>query len=358
MTATPATAEMPDPQATYMRNALEQRGIACTTGPIDSAVPKSTWLRARETWLRFSIRGRDYGFATGMLVDLGQAGLHGWGQHLNHRAALMVSDKYQTKMHLAERGFGVPVGQFFRRRNIAAAYRAFDSFSGPICVKPNNASKARCVYPGIVERRWYDHAIAQVSTQYATFIAEESVEGEHYRFFYVEPDVVGICHRRLPNVLGDGQSTIAQLIEAKNKDRLAEPEDRLLDINDETRAFLAARGLSLDQVPARAERVTVRGVANARSGADSVLQWDELHPSYRTVVAEACASVPGLRYTGVDIVIKDPAAPAGPGTYWIIELNCSPTITSLYYPPNGPCHDVAGKLVDMLLAQPHPQDTA
>ena len=76
--------------------------------------------------------------------------------------------------------------------------------------------------------------------------------------------------------------------------------------------------------------------------------WDEVHPSYREIVAKACKEIPGLLYSGVDLVIEDYRVPATDDNYWLLEFNASPALLSFYYPWQGKKVDVAARMLDLL----------
>lgn len=333
-----------DLMATHMKAAAEERGIP-------TAVKEALDSPLGKIWLSFIVGGQEFLTARGAVFEYGRDPWGRLGRNVNHEASLLIADKYKTKKFLEDNGFSVPKGQFFRRRKIEEAYQAFDTFSGPICVKPNHGSEGHCVFPGIRDRVWYKKAIDAVAEHYPTIVIEESIEGEHFRFFYVQPDVVGIRYGLPANVIGDGVSTIAELAEAKNAERVrrALPTHPVFPIDEKVREYLERHGRSLEDVPEASERVFIQGVSNATAGADSFLLWDEVHPSYREVVEQACAAIPGLLFSGVDIIIKDIAQPAAPGNHWFLEINSNPAISSFYYPWEGEVVDVAGKILDMLI---------
>ena len=310
-------------------------------------------------WLAFSVGETEYLWSIGVAgtAVCGCALLenhpHHWGamgQNINREALILTCDKILAKQHLLEKGFSVPKGFMFRRRNIAEAYAAFDAFDGPICVKPNNGSLGNHVHPGITDREWYKKAIDNVAASYPKILVEESVEGSHFRFFYVHPKVVGIRHGLPMHVIGDGVSSVRQLTDARNEERRkrAIPSQMPFPVTDFMLDYLARNGWSMDDIPAASEKVYLSGASNGTAGADTILCWDEIHPSYRELVEKACASFPGLFITGADIIIKDITQPARPDNYWLLEVNMNPAMAGFYYPREGEPVDLATKVMDML----------
>jgi D-alanine-D-alanine ligase-like ATP-grasp enzyme len=331
-----------DPMAQHIERAARERNLTTITKIVQ-------FDRKMHAWVTFTIGNQEFYYINGALLLRDLENTDYIGRNLNHEAALLIADKHKAKVHLESRGFTVPKGLFFRRRKLKEAYEAFSGFSGPICVKPNNGLNGDCVSTGLTDEVWYKRAVDKVAEKYPTIVVEESVEGEHFRFLYVAPEVVGIRHTRPANVVGDGVSTIRELVNAKNtiREHHTLPPLPPLSIDTDMREFLERHGRCLTDVPLPDERVFLRGISHASGGADSDLVWEEVHPSYREIVVKACQATQGLHYSGVDIVIKDHTVPAAAGNYWLLELNASPAIDTW----DRKFVDVAGKILNMLIQQ-------
>ena len=344
---------VPDLMSVHMKAALDERGI-------DNTFMNFPWRDRKglyKTWLSFSVGEKPYYYASGMLIEAGETDwdLGGrWGKigrNINYQAWLLIADKFKTKQRLEEASLGVPKGKMFRRRKIEEAFEAFDTFDKPVCVKPNRGSEGRNVFANISARPWYEQAIRQCAVGCPNIVVEESVSGHHFRFFYIEPHVVAIRLGVPFQVIGDGVSTIGALMDAKNAERVerALPTHAPYPLNPNILNFLAMQDRDLDDVPAEGEVVVLAGTSNGTAGADTLMvALDEVHPSYLEAVEKACQIMPGLHYSGVDIIVKDMKQPAAPGNYWILELNASPAITGYYYPWEGEKIDIAGMIVDYL----------
>lgn len=333
-----------------LRAAAERRGISAqyataSYGPLQPGPVR---------WLNFSVSGREYLYCTGMLLMKGADPWGRLGRHVNEKAGVLIRDKHRAKAFLAERGFSVPAGRVFRRRDVADALRAFDDFSGPICVKPNTGAKGEAVTAVIHDRARYEAAVKNVAADHKKILVEQSVRGELIRFFYVRPAVAAVKLSRPASVVGDGASSAADLIAAKNalRDRRKVPGHSNIVVDDVVIDFLAVQGRSLQDVPAAGERVFLRGTSNGATGADSLSCRERLHPSYIDVIGAACSAVPGLNVTAADVVIRDPTVPAAPDNYWILELNRNPGLTPYHFPWGGESQDVSGAILDMLRQSP------
>ena len=109
------------------------------------------------------------------------------------------------------------------------------------------------------------------------------------------------------------------------------------------------QNISLTDIPETGRTIYLSGASNAPAGADTYLiDKGNFHPSYFEIVEGACKNVPGLHFSGVDIIIEDITKPAAKENYWLLELNVSPATSGFYYPWKGRPVDVAGLLLDYL----------
>ncbi len=302
-------------------------------------------------WLSFTIGEQEFYYASGMLLEAGKDRWGGIGRNLNHAAKLLVIDKFSTKQHLKSLGFSVPDGRIFRRRNLQSAIDSFKEFSGPICVKPNIGLKGKCVHTSIRDRDTFAHAIRRVAKEYAKILIEESVTGENFRFFYVHPEVVAIKVGIPMHVIGDGHSSIEELLAAKNTQRMQRrlPTHPVFELNDVALELLTSKGISPRHIPDLDEKIYLCNTANGGNGSYTIMYTpDQLHPSYLDIATRACKSIPGLYFTGMDMMIQDVTQPAAPGNHWILELNTSPSTSVFHYPWEGDSIDVSGKILEML----------
>jgi|GEM_PF-1568716 len=336
-----------DLTTSLMANAAQKKGIPCHV----HALIKPQSEDEKHYWLGLSINDRKLLYRYGIMIEVGKGRHNRLGRNINHRAELLVANKHGTKSHLTEHGFNVPKGEMFRRRHKAKALAFYDALPKPLCVKPNNGRLGRCVTASIHDYENYEKAVNLVAGQYKTIVIEESVIGQHFRFFYCHPKIVAVKVGLPLGVTGDGNSNISKLIEHKNAERAvrALPSHPQIEMEEDILRNMAAQGYTIKSVPKNGERVMLRFSSGAPAGADSIsFDLDTLHPSYLDIIARACQSVPGLYYCGVDIVTEDIYAPATQSNYWILELNANPDFISLYYPWEGPVTDVAGEMIDTI----------
>jgi len=167
---------------------------------------------------------------------------------------------------------------------------------------------------------------------------ERFIEGELLKVWYWNGEAVGVEVDAMPAVLGDGRSTLRELITQRATLMRSQKEDALKRLIDRSAGVLGYHGRSLDEVlPAG-----VRQRVEFRYGSDL------MHPRGRRVVdlrADVEAAWAPLVAAGK--VLRD-AIPEETRAYtlftldavrdkdqriWFLEMNSNPTVHPLAYPP-------------------------
>lgn len=337
---TPPDPEL-DPHAICIRQVAEGLGIQTDTRvfPNANGTPKR-WLMMRLAGVTWYVRRGTW------RVDAGGVP----GEHVNGAAADLMLDKTATKALLAGAGIPVPTGRVFPPDGAWGAIAYAAGLGRPVCVKPNAGRRGALVFPGCATPDAVADAFARVARRHEDVLVEESLPGEVVRHFYVRPHAIAVKLSRPASVVADGSATVASLIEAKNseRERRAVPGHHPIVIDRDLVATLGAQRLKLDSVPAAGRRVMLRRVSNGAFGADSLECADDIHPSYARQVEAACAAVPGVRISAIDMKVLDRRSPAASRNHWILELNGSPGILPYHHPWEGRPQDVVGAILHHL----------
>src|SRR5207245_5309056 len=101
-------------------------------------------------------------------------------------------------------------------------------------------------------------------------LVEETFTGEDYRLLVVGGKMVAASRRLPPCVLGDGRSTVGQLVANANEDpRRGDSHEKPLTkirIDDTAIACLAKQGLTPESIPSPGQEVRLRDNANLSTG--------------------------------------------------------------------------------------------
>lgn len=263
----------------------------------------------------------------------------------------LIIDKMATKIALGVLGVPTPAGRAFGYGEIEAAQDYALSRRRPVCLKPVDGSLGAGVFPDLSDRPLIRTALERLGRRRRRILVEDHAPGEAVRFIFVHPRVVGIRLDHPANVEGDGVSTIAQLLSAKNRIKRHRTGQKAVRIGADEARLLAAQGLTRTSIPENGRRVFLRRASNASLGGDSHVPPDGLHPGYAREVERLCLGIPGLRIVAVDTLIRWPERPPSPEGYNVLELNASPGMVQFRFPWEGKPLDLAPLVIESLIAE-------
>jgi len=191
---------------------LRQRVQAAALGPSTRAIVEAAALR---------------GIPTARLTEQASVFLLGWGvkqqriqatmtSQTNQVAVAIASDKDLTKRLLKEAGLPVPPGRAVS--TLEAAQAAASSANGPVAIKPRCSNQGKGVTTGVSGAEAVAAAFHRAQQFGRSVVVERHIEGDDYRVLVIGNQVAAAPRRVPPEVVGDGQSAIRQLVYAVNAD--------------------------------------------------------------------------------------------------------------------------------------------
>ncbi|WP_078594239.1 hypothetical protein [Evansella clarkii] len=242
----------------------------------------------------------------------------------------------------------------FYEYNQAVSY--INKIGFPVVVKPTNMSRGKGITTNIksideFQTAWEKGFNAYKSNRKAKqLLIERHVNGDDFRLFVVGNKVVSATHRKRANVVGNGQSTVLQLIQLKNEERAENPylSNYLIPEEHEQLDLLVKKEITLDYVPGKGEHVILRSQSNLSAGGDSVDVTDVAHPEFLSMAVKAVAAIPGVEYGGVDVITPDISAKPDIDNHIISEIEYSPAPLA-HFPYKGKNRDMAGAVIDHYL---------
>jgi len=215
-----------------------------------------------------------------------------------------------------------------------------------LIVKPTRASLARGLTLGINSVTELDKAITYARTISPQVLIQEQVEGEEIRFTVIEGKVTAAILRRTPRVIGDGISTIAQLIDIENIERQG-LQFTYLEYPLLNRDIINPLFLTSDRVLEKGEILELNRATMIKNGCSVYDILDDIHPSYIKPI-ERLVSGLGAKFIVVDMFLKDFTKKKTDTNYWFIEFNTSPVLKMFYGCRDGRAYDIVPVLVDTI----------
>ncbi|QCQ03746.1 bifunctional glutamate--cysteine ligase/glutathione synthetase [Ligilactobacillus animalis] len=131
---------------------------------------------------------------------------------------------------------------------------------------------------------------------------EQVVQGSVYRALVVNDEIISLVERIPANVVGDGRSTLKELINRKNARARAEFET--ITLGEVERETLKAQGLKLESVIPRGIQVLLRYDATFNTGSQAYEVLDEVDSSYLTEIKRLAEALQ-LHDGALDIIIPN-----------------------------------------------------
>src|ERR671933_179594 len=270
----------------------------------------------------------------------------------------LACDKEGTKNILRSAGVPVPRGTVIHYLDELGG--AIEDVGGyPIVLKPLDGNHGRGITIDInsweAAEEAYDLASAASKTK--SVIVERYYVGRDHRVLVVNGQVVAVAERVPANVVGNGKSTVEQLIEEVNRDpQRGDGHDNVLTritIDKLCLDLLQKQGYAMDSVVPAGERAFLRATANLSTGGIAVDRTDEIHPENVWLFSRV-AKIIGLDIAGIDVVTPDISQPLRDVNGVIVEVNAAPGFRMHVAPSQGLPRNVAGAVFDMLFPSPQP----
>ena len=295
-----------------------------------------------------------------MRTQTAQWYIHGSRTSLQSSVGYTISKrKHVTKAVLVDTN--VPTANYVTIKT-AQDLDKLDGLAFPIVVKPTNGKGGREVVVGVSSRaeaaRIYQQFKPRIDTAEGIFLlAEEMLSGHEYRIICVDYTFVGAAYRQPAHVIGDGRSSIVDLVAAKNAHPWrgqghAQPLTTLT-IDSTVHAVLQAQGYAVTSVPAAGVEVRLRQTANLSTGGEPWNVTDDVCEE-NIALFEHIARVCDLNTIGIDVMCTSLSTPIRqqPGA-GVIEINAAPALRMHHFPMHGEPINVAGKILDMVLTRLH-----
>src|SRR5699024_7934543 len=197
------------------------------------------------------------------------------GDKVTRQAVRICKNKYETKKYLEENNIPTPKGQVFDGdAKLEKIVEYSEEIGYPVVIKPVDGTGGKGVITNIKNRSELESNLKYLKEDlnYKDIIVENYFMGEDYRVYVVGEQSVGATKRIAPNVIGDGRSTIKELIKFKNQEKIDSKlyKSSLIKVDKEVRSFLTTQGLTLSSVIEEGKRIFVKSKNNVTAGGDPV----------------------------------------------------------------------------------------
>jgi cyanophycin synthetase len=266
-----------------------------------------------------------------------------------HIAVELASDKEETNKILGDLGLPVP-----RQEMVYSAREAVkraERIGYPVVVKPLNANHGRGVSIDLSDPQAVETGYENARQHSRTVLVESFITGFDHRLLVIDGELIAASKRVPGHVVGDGERTVAQLVDIVNSDpRRGIGHEKVLtrlEFDHQADRLLELRGYDRESVPPAGEVVYLRSTANLSTGGTAVDVTDEMHPDNREMAIRAARAI-GLDVAGIDFLTSDITKSFHETGGAICEVNAAPGFRMHVAPSEGQPRDAAGPVLDML----------
>jgi len=269
-------------------------------------------------------------------------------------AMRLAGDKGVGLRLLAAAGVPVPDSLAFSLWDLSPAYEMLAS-GGRFVVKPaEGTAGGDGVTGGVRSREDLQRAAVRAGLFGEQLLLERQVEGLVHRLLVLDGQLLDVVVDRPAHLVGDGRSTVQELLDDENDKRVAARGQaglELLALDLDLLLALRDSGVTLASVPPAGVEVRVRTVTNDRRPVDSRSCTSVVDDD---VVRQAVAAVStfGLRLAGVDVVAQRIDKPLHATDGVVLEVNAAPGLHRHYQVANPlQATRVADVLLELLLTE-------
>jgi D-alanine-D-alanine ligase-like ATP-grasp enzyme len=247
-------------------------------------------------------------------------------------ASEIAKDKDYANFFLRKLGYPVIEGKTFfsdafgkvlgSKRNNSAAVAYAKHLGFPVIAKPNSLSHGKGVHLAHNAEE-LKRALKDIFKLDRVALVQRFEKGDDYRVVVLDGKVIS-AYKRVPlSVIGDGRSSIVQLLRKKQRVFDQSGRDTKLKLNDpRVRQRLQREGFSMRSILSKGETVILLDSANLSSGGDSVDVTKTMHSSLKKLAINVTKDM-GLRLCGVDLLVVGDVSKK-PKRRTIIEINSAP----------------------------------
>jgi GNAT-family acetyltransferase (TIGR03103 family) len=226
----------------------------------------------------------------------------------------LCQDKRLTHRTLARAGLRLPAQ---RLAGSAEENAAFLAEHGSLVVKPVDGEQGQGVAVDLRSSAEVQAAIERAQPFDSRVLLESFHPGLDLRILVIGFEVVAAAIRRPAEVVGDGQHSIGELIDAQSRRRQAATDgESRIPKDAETLRTLHAAGVDYASILPQGQRLAVRKTANLHTGGCLEDVTDILHPTLADAAVKAARAL-DIPVVGLDLLV--PAA--NQAEYVFIEAN-------------------------------------
>ena len=261
----------------------------------------------------------------------------------------IAGNKEDTKHLLSKAGIPVPKGSIAITEE--ELIDELESIDYPCVIKPIDGNHGKGATTNIKNLKEALIAFKLAKKHSERIIVENFIQGHDFRLLVINHRLVAAAKRTPAHIVGDGKSTVKELIKKVNADprRGFGHENMLTEITVDkmTQHILSTKDLTLKSILPNRKKLFLKTTANLSTGGTATDVTDTVHP-YNIFMAERISRIIGLDICGIDVMASDLEHSVIETGGSVIEVNAAPGFRMHLDPTLGIPRNVAEPVIDML----------
>jgi D-alanine-D-alanine ligase-like ATP-grasp enzyme len=245
---------------------------------------------------------------------------------LPYKTFIDIDDKLEVKKFLDSHNIPVAKGDIFL--NIEKALHFGIGLGFPLVVKPRSGSLSVHVTTDIQSVSELKEAILIAKKFRQDFLVERHVSGKLYRATVVGKKHIFICEKESPNIIGDGETSVQELVSIKNassgRGKQHDNNSTLHEISMDL-DFLAQQGFTADYIPLKDQKIYVNKKTTLSVGSDIINCLNNTHKDTIDLFLHI-SEITNCELVGIDFICKDISVSYKEQDTAVLELNSLPYI--------------------------------
>jgi len=225
----------------------------------------------------------------------------------------------------------------------ALAEKRLGTLNYPIILKDSQGSQSVGVFPFIGNLADAMVVLEEKLPKYRSMVAQEMVFGKEYRLLVLDEKVIGALEIIPTFALGDGVSTIRNIMEAGQR-----PTERRIEFDEKLIQLLKEQNITLESIMPENEIAYIRKILNTGEGWQARDVTDNVHPEIEKICVTA-SKVVGKFLVGIDVMCDDISQSPTQQSFNIIEINGKPDLYIHYNPTHGQTRNVVENIVKFMV---------
>jgi D-alanine-D-alanine ligase-like ATP-grasp enzyme len=241
---------------------------------------------------------------------------------------------------------GIPTPKtvcFYRKKfDQKIIQKDLETLAYPIVIKDACGSNSKDVFTNIKTLKEAKKIILRELPHFACLIAQEMVFGKEYRVLVLGNRAIGVLEMIPPKIIGDGKSTVQELIEKKQRNKKKTSFDSSLN------NILADQKVTLKTIPKKNQEIIIKGLSCLAEGGETKDATEIINKKIESLCVKVAKTV-DKKLAGLDIICEDISKDPFKQKINIIEANRRPDIYIHYNPTYGKTQNVVKQIIEYML---------